>query len=158
MILNSPIGFLHILENQQGITNLIFLTEEEAVAIQNDTIGPFSKQLSEELKNYFAGKLERFTVPLSIQVGTPFQQRVWQALQNVPYGTTQSYADIAVAIDNPKAVRAIGQANRQNPLPIIIPCHRVIGKNGSMTGYSGASETGIAKKRFLLALENKKRG
>ena len=151
MLINSPIGFLHILEDQQGITNIIFVNEEEALAIKKVTTGPFGKQLALELERYFSGELKKFTVPL--QVGTPFQQHVWQALQNVPYGSTQSYADIAVAIENPKAVRAIGQANRNNPLPIVIPCHRIIGKNGSMTGYSGASEIGIAKKRYLLALE-----
>lgn len=153
MLINSPIGFLHILEDQQGITNIIFVNEEEALAIKKDTTGPFGKQLALELERYFSGELKKFTVPLSLQAGTPFQQHVWQALQNVPYGSTQSYADIAVAIENPKAVRAIGQANRNNPLPIVIPCHRVIGKNGSMTSYSGASEIGIAKKRYLLALE-----
>lgn len=153
MLINSPIGFLHILEDQQGITNIIFVNEEESLAIKKDTTGSFGKQLALELERYFSGELKKFTVPLSLQVGTPFQQQVWQALQNVPYGSTQSYADIAVAIENPKAVRAIGQANRNNPLPIVIPCHRIIGKNGSMTGYSGASEIGIAKKRYLLALE-----
>lgn len=153
MLINSPIGFLHILEDQKGITNLIFVNEEKALAIKKDTTGPFGKQLALELERYFSGELKKFTVPLSLQVGTPFQQHVWQALQNVPYGSTQSYADIAVAIENPKAVRAIGQANRNNPLPIVIPCHRIIGKNGSMTGYSGASEIGIDKKRYLLALE-----
>ncbi|MFS7411422.1 methylated-DNA--[protein]-cysteine S-methyltransferase [Carnobacterium maltaromaticum] len=153
MLINSPIGFLHILEDQQGITNIIFVNEEEDLTIKKVTTGPFGKQLALELERYFSGELKKFTVPLSLQVGTTFQQHVWQALQNVPYGSTQSYADIAVAIENPKAVRAIGQANRNNPLPIVIPCHRIIGKNGSMTGYSGASEIGIAKKRYLLALE-----
>ena len=87
-------------------------------------------------------------------MGTTFQQEVWQALTAVPYGETCSYLAIAEKIHRPKAVRAIGQANRNNPLPIIVPCHRVIGKNGKLVGYSGSTEEGLKIKERLLAIEN----
>ncbi|MBP8221372.1 MAG: methylated-DNA--[protein]-cysteine S-methyltransferase, partial [Aeromonadaceae bacterium] len=97
---------------------------------------------------YFAGRLQRFTLPLAAH-GTAFQQAVWQALCDIPYGETRSYGDIARAIGKPAAVRAVGAANGRNPLSIIVPCHRVIGQNGSLTGYAG----GLPIKQQLLALE-----
>lgn len=105
-------------------------------------------ELRRQLAAYFAGELHDFDLPLAPQ-GTPFQQSAWAALRAIPYGETRSYRDQAVAIGNPKAVRAVGLANGRNPLPIVIPCHRVIGANGSMTGFGG----GIDTKRFLLDLE-----
>lgn len=92
-------------------------------------------------------------MPLSINKGTIFQKKVWQALQAIPFGEIRTYKEIAIAVGSPKAVRAIGQANRTNPLPIVIPCHRVIGQNGQLTGYMGNTEEGIAIKRQLLVLE-----
>ncbi len=101
-----------------------------------------------QLDAYFAGTLRSFDLPLEPH-GSAFQQRVWAALQAIPYGQTRSYQDIAYAIGQPAACRAVGMANHRNPLPIVIPCHRVIGKNGALTGFGG----GLATKRFLLQLE-----
>ncbi len=108
----------------------------------------FFSLLDQQLNEYFAGDLSEFSIPLDIY-GTEFQKQVWDALQAIPYGETRSYQEQAMAIGNPKAVRAVANANRNNKISIIIPCHRVIGKNGSMTGYGG----GIWRKEFLLELE-----
>lgn len=109
-------------------------------------------QTEKQLKEYFKGQRNVFDLPLQMK-GTQFQQEVWQALQEIPYGETRTYSDIAVAIGRPKATRAVGMANHCNPLAIIVPCHRVIGKNGSLTGYAG----GLEKKQALLALESSER-
>jgi O-6-methylguanine DNA methyltransferase len=105
--------------------------------------------LARELDAYFAGKLRQFTVPLDLR-GTAFQLRVWQLLCEIPYGETRSYGQIAQALGNPKATRAVGQANGRNPIAIIVPCHRVIGSDGGLTGYGG----GLHRKRALLDLES----
>lgn len=101
-----------------------------------------------ELDDYFRGKRQIFNFPLDLR-GTEFQKDVWKALLNIPYGTTKSYSDIAIEINRPKAVRAVGAANGANPIPIVIPCHRVIGKDGSLTGFRG----GLELKKELLKLE-----
>ena len=106
------------------------------------------EQLREELAAYFAGTRTRFTVPL-VAPGTPFQERVWAELLRIPYGETRSYGEIARQIGSPGAFRAVGLANGHNPIGIIVPCHRVIGSNGSLTGYGG----GLDRKRALLELE-----
>jgi AraC family transcriptional regulator of adaptative response/methylated-DNA-[protein]-cysteine methyltransferase len=106
--------------------------------------------LEQQLCAYFSGELREFSVPLDTY-GTDFQQKVWQALQTIPYGETRSYQQQAIAIGNPKSVRAVANANRNNKISVLIPCHRVIGKNGAMTGYGG----GIWRKEYLLALESK---
>jgi methylated-DNA-[protein]-cysteine S-methyltransferase len=102
----------------------------------------------EELDLYLNDDLQKFSVPVAPS-GNDFQMSVWQALQNIPYGKTASYLEIARAVGNPAAVRAVGSANNRNRIPIIIPCHRVIGSNGSLVGYAG----GIWRKEFLLRLE-----
>ena len=101
-----------------------------------------------QLTAYFVGKLRHFDLPLAPR-GTPFQMSVWAALAKIPYGELRSYRDIARSIGNPAAVRAVGAANGRNPLPIVVPCHRVIASNGALTGFAG----GLAAKKFLLALE-----
>ena len=103
-----------------------------------------------QLSEYFAGARREFDLPLRLR-GTQFQLAVWNALRAIPYGETRSYADIAAAVGNEKACRAVGMANHRNPVSIIVPCHRVIGKGGSLTGYGG----GIDKKEFLLSLERR---
>lgn len=108
---------------------------------------PF-EDIAKQLHEYFAGKRREFDVELDMN-GTPFQLDVWSALREIPYGETRSYTDVARQIGRPKAVRAVGAANGANPIPIIVPCHRVIGSDGSLTGYGG----GEARKRALLALE-----
>lgn len=111
---------------------------------------PFFTGLNAQLQDYFAGTLQHFTVPLDT-VGTDFQQEVWQTLQKIPFGETFSYQQQAEVMGKPKAVRAVANANRNNKICILIPCHRVIGKDGSMTGYAG----GIWRKELLLELESK---
>ena len=107
---------------------------------------------AEQFTAYFDGRLQRFDLPLAAR-GTKFQQQVWQALAQIPYGETRSYTDIALVIDKPKAMRAVGAANGRNPLAIIVPCHRVIGRDGTLTGYAG----GLAIKQFLLKHEQEHR-
>ncbi len=106
------------------------------------------KKVKDQLLKYLAGKKKTFDLPLDFR-GTPFQKKVWGALSRIPYAQTRSYQDIAEAIGNPKATRAVGMANNRNPLPILVPCHRVIGKDGSMVGYGG----GLSLKKKLLSLE-----
>lgn len=105
-------------------------------------------QVAAELQQYFAGTLRDFTVPLVLR-GTPFQQRVWQIVRTIPYGSTITYGELAEALGDKKLSRAVGLANGANPIPIIVPCHRVIGKHGDLIGYGG----GLAMKRYLLQLE-----
>jgi O-6-methylguanine DNA methyltransferase len=105
-------------------------------------------QAEEQLRAYFAGKLRQFRIPLDMQ-GTDFQKQVWRQLQEIPYGETRSYRQIAAAIGQPNAVRAVGAANGSNPLAIVVPCHRVIGASGKLTGYGG----GLPLKKRLLELE-----
>ena len=102
-----------------------------------------------ELQDYFSGTLKRFEMPISLS-GTEFQRSIYRQLINIPYGETRSYSDIAEAIGNKKAVRAVGNANSKNPIAIVVPCHRVIGRDGSLTGFAG----GIEAKKILLRLEN----
>jgi methylated-DNA-[protein]-cysteine S-methyltransferase len=110
------------------------------------------KEASRQLDAYFAAELRSFDLPLNPR-GTPFQLSVWKALRNIPYGQTRSYGQIADVVGAPKAVRAVGAANGQNPIPIVIPCHRVIGSNGKLTGFGG----GLPLKRLLLDLESAQR-
>jgi O-6-methylguanine DNA methyltransferase len=118
-----------------------------ASVIEDANVKPL-RQASEQLERYFAGECEQFTCPLDLH-GTPFQLQVWNALTRIPYGETRTYTDIAREIGHPSAVRAVGAANGANPVAIIVPCHRVIGSNGSLTGYGG----GLPTKAWLLALE-----
>jgi AraC family transcriptional regulator of adaptative response/methylated-DNA-[protein]-cysteine methyltransferase len=108
------------------------------------------KQLKKELQAYFAGELTKFAVPLDCP-GTGFQQEVWSGLQEIPYGSTSTYQQQAIAINKPKAIRAVAKANGCNRISIVIPCHRVIGKDGSLTGYGG----GLARKKWLIEFEGK---
>ncbi|MCG7656073.1 methylated-DNA--[protein]-cysteine S-methyltransferase [Wielerella bovis] len=105
--------------------------------------------VAEQIQHYFSGSLKQFSVPIDF-IGTDFQQRVWRILQTIPYGETISYAEQAAKLGNPKAVRAVAAANGQNKISIIVPCHRVIGSNGKLTGYAG----GLPRKQFLLDLES----
>ena len=105
-------------------------------------------ELEKQLKEYFAKERKEFTLPITL-VGTPFQEEVWKVLQTIPYGETRTYKEQAIAVGNPKGVRAVANANSKNRLSIIVPCHRVIGSNGTLTGYAG----GLSRKEFLLNLE-----
>ena len=147
--IDSPIGGIQITDNGLGITSLKFL-KSEVFNNGGEIPSPIAEKAIKQLDEYFNGKRKAFDLPLSIE-GTNFQKTVWEELLKIPYGETLSYKDIAVRIGNPKAARAIGGANNKNRIPIIIPCHRVIGKNGALVGYSNGPEI----KEFLLNLESK---
>jgi len=153
-IFKSPIGFLKISEDEGQITGLYVQQPKEELILPQDHV-PHSDLIYEAYKQvneYFAGKRIKFDLPLGYG-GTPFQQSVWRELQKIPYGETRSYEDIAIGIGNKKAVRAVGQANNRNPILIIVPCHRVINKNGDIAGFG----CGVEVKRFLLDLEKSNR-
>lgn len=141
--LNSPIGILSIIADETALLRIDLGDIEKKISGNSVT-----EQTKAQLLEYFNKKRTEFTVPLSPK-GTEFQQKVWLALTEIPYGHTASYEDIAIKTNNPKACRAVGGANNKNPIPIIIPCHRVIGKNGSLIGYAGGTEI----KKYLLNLE-----
>lgn len=148
---NSPIGTLKLSAEDEHLTGVSFLQKDmnQISVIQNSV--SHSDLLYEaytQLQEYFAGKRTQFELPIHNE-GTAFQRRVWQELRRIPYGETRSYQDLATAIGNPKACRAVGQANNKNPLLIINPCHRVIHKNGDITGFA----CGTDMKQFLLDLE-----
>lgn len=146
----SPIGTLTIQASDQGLLGAWFqtqTTQPDHLGIRNDK-HPYLVQAVKEYQEYFTGTRTVFDVPVAAK-GTQFQQKVWQTLTDIPHGTTWSYQELAYAIENPKAVRAVGLANGKNPISIIVPCHRVIGKNGALTGYAG----GIEIKRWLLEHE-----
>lgn len=145
----SPIGILTITESDDGISEIAFGEKEsEAGGAVTAELSPLLRETIRQLKEYFAGERREFDVPLSLD-GTEFQIRVWKELLKIPYGETRSYKQIAEAAGNEKACRAVGMANNRNHIPIIIPCHRVIGSNNKMVGYGG----GLDKKEWLLALE-----
>ncbi|MCI8963685.1 MAG: methylated-DNA--[protein]-cysteine S-methyltransferase [Eubacterium sp.] len=148
LYLPSPIGTLRLEADQQGICRLAFC--HTTVEYSETSVSPFLIEAKNQLDEYFSGKRKIFSLPLSLQ-GTNFQIQVWETLQTIPYGETWYYGQLAEAVGNPKACRAVGMANHRNPLPILIPCHRVIGKNGSLTGYGG----GLDIKEKLLALEQR---
>lgn len=142
----SPFGRIGV-EELDGTLTRIWLPGETA-AVSEGAETPLLRTAFRQLEAYFEGELTVFDLPLNPR-GTPFMQEVWKALCNVPYGHTASYKDIAVAIGRPKACRAVGLANNRNPLPIVIPCHRIIGSKGALVGYGG----GLDMKRRLLELE-----
>jgi len=144
---SSPVGFMEIAGDRSYIYEITFLKEGVSPG-RSDESTPVLEQCKSQLDEYFAGRRKTFDLPLMLR-GTPFQKRVWEELAKIPYGKTLSYSDIADAIGNPGAVRAVGGANHSNPVSIIIPCHRVIGKDGSLTGYGG----GLWKKQWLLEHE-----
>jgi methylated-DNA-[protein]-cysteine S-methyltransferase len=151
VVYKSPVGPLALASDGQALTGLAFETQSHPCrALEGAEVGRDGvlDEARRQLDLYFAGKLKAFDLALNPQ-GTAFQKRVWMALRAIPFGTTASYAEIANRIDAPKAVRAVGGANGRNPIAIIVPCHRVIGANGSLAGFGG----GIERKQFLLALE-----
>jgi methylated-DNA-[protein]-cysteine S-methyltransferase len=146
--LQTEIGRIAIEENGAAVTNVYFEKEEiisQATVRETELL----KEAERQLNRYFAGKQKEFSIPIAA-AGTKFQQRVWKSLCSIPYGETRSYKEIAVLAGSPKAFRAVGMANNRNPVPIFIPCHRVIGANGKLIGYRG----GLDVKEKLLNLEN----
>ncbi|MEO6785133.1 MAG: methylated-DNA--[protein]-cysteine S-methyltransferase [Chthoniobacteraceae bacterium] len=147
----SPIGTLRICGTDAALTGVFMESERHESGQPRDAVrdaAPF-RAAQRQIEEYFAGERREFSVPVAAE-GTDFQRRVWRELCAIPYGTTESYGEIARRIGNPRAVRAVGLANGRNPISIIVPCHRVIGANGTLTGYGG----GLERKRFLLALES----
>ena len=142
--LDSKFGTLEVCADQHGVTSIRFVKEK----CKAPNKCSFTQQAVEQLQEYFAGKRTQFNLSLNAQ-GTAFQHQVWKELRTIQYGQTCSYADIAKGIHNPKAFRAVGAANGRNPLTIVVPCHRVIGSNGKLTGYAW----GMSIKTGLLELE-----
>ena len=149
-LFDSPIGPLVLSGGDEALTGLAFSDSKKAPEIDSSWTrddGAFA-EVARQLRAYFAGELSHFVLELAPR-GTPFQQRVWQALRSIPYGSTTTYGKLAVALGDPRAARAVGLANGRNPIPIVLPCHRVIGADGSLTGYGG----GMQRKQWLLAHE-----
>ncbi|CAM2978444.1 methylated-DNA--[protein]-cysteine S-methyltransferase [Hathewaya histolytica] len=150
---NSIIGELYIIVDEKGLKRIELCKENfQAYLSKNKDIKENTlacNEIIKQLEEYFKGERKTFELSISLE-GTEFRKKVWRALMKIPYGETRSYSDIAIDIENPNSVRAVGGANRSNPIPIIIPCHRVIGKNGSLTGYLGDK---MEIKRRLLEIE-----
>jgi methylated-DNA-[protein]-cysteine S-methyltransferase len=140
---DTPIGTLCLTRDEAGLSGIGFTGTGHARSTD-----PLLLEAADQLHTYFAGERERFDLPLSLH-GTEFQRRVWATVASIPYGTATTYGALADALGRPTAWRAVGAANGRNPLPIVIPCHRVVGVSGALTGYGG----GLERKRALLALE-----
>ena len=144
----SPIGDLLLTGDGTALTRLLMSPFAVEDTWERDDDG--LREYVQQLEDYFAGNRRDFDIPVD-PAGTPFQKRVWEALCEIPYGQTWSYLQLATRIGNPKACRAVGLANGRNPIAVVVPCHRVIGANGSLTGYGG----GMDRKRILLDLERR---
>lgn len=148
----TPVGLLRLVASEKGIAAILWEKDSPQRAslrgLQESSDHPLLLQLEKQLQEYFDKKRTRFDLPLDPQ-GTEFQKKVWLALRKIPYGETKSYVQIAQALGKPSASRAVGAANSRNPLSIVVPCHRVIGANGKLTGFAG----GLDNKSFLLKLE-----
>jgi methylated-DNA-[protein]-cysteine S-methyltransferase len=148
----SPIGTLKLVASDQGLVAILWERDNPRRVRLSDLAEhpehPILVQTETELKEYFAGKRDAFTVPLDMR-GTPFQKQVWEALLSIPFGETRTYGQLANRLGNPKATRAVGAANGRNPIAIVVPCHRVIGFSGKLTGFAG----GLEAKAHLLQLE-----
>ena len=149
----SPLGDVLLAATEHGLAGVWFVEGQQHMPDTNgwrtDNTHPALKTATQQLAEYFNGQRQTFDLTLYPTWGTPFQRAVWQALQYIPYGRTSTYSDIARHIGKPKAVRAVGAAIGQNPHTILVPCHRVVGTNGSLTGFAG----GLERKTFLLTLE-----
>ena len=146
LVFDTPLGQMALAEEEGALTRLFLPGEGIPRLVSRET--PLLSKGRDEILAYLWGERRSFDLPLD-PMGTPFQQAVWAELRRIPYGETRSYAQVAAGIGKPKAVRAVGQANHRNPLPIFIPCHRVIGASGKLTGYGG----GLDLKEKLLELE-----
>jgi methylated-DNA-[protein]-cysteine S-methyltransferase len=148
----SPVGRLKLVASDQGLAAILWENDDPARVrlghLTEDGAHPVLRTAEAQLDEYFAGKRRAFTVPLDA-AGTPFQRKVWRALSEIPFGETRGYGQLARGIGHVNASRAVGAANGRNPISIIVPCHRVIGASGKLTGFAG----GLAVKEFLLRLE-----
>lgn len=148
--METPIGRLIIKENGTAVTTIQVAWEKEEVSETQGKETPLLRETKKQLQEYFDGQRKSFDLPLQPD-GTVFQQKVWQALRQIPYGETRSYKELADMVGNPKACRAVGGANNKNPILILIPCHRVIGTDGSLTGFA----VGLPAKKYLLEQEQR---
>lgn len=146
--LDSPVGRLRLVSDGKHLTAIEWEQRQAIDPDDTEKTDPALSACAKQLREYFAGERRSFDLPLS-PTGSEFQKNVWAALKAIPYGKLRSYRDIAESLDNPKAVRAVGAANGRNPIPIVVPCHRVIGSDGSLTGFAG----GLEAKKVLLELE-----
>ncbi|MDA8792141.1 methylated-DNA--[protein]-cysteine S-methyltransferase [Bacteriovoracaceae bacterium] len=154
LIMKTPVGELTLFASDTGVASLLWenfdtkkiIKRYNSEMVEHDIL----LQAKSELKKYFAGNLKNFKIPLDLE-GTPFQLKVWQELKKIPYGKTMSYKELATKVGNPNASRAVGGANGKNPVGVIIPCHRVIGASGKLTGFAG----GVVVKSKLLKIEKK---
>jgi methylated-DNA-[protein]-cysteine S-methyltransferase len=151
--MKSPVGELKLVSNDKGLAAILWENDDPSRVKLSPLVEnknhPVLLETERQLKDYFAGKLKKFSIKLDF-VGTEFQKKVWKALTSIPFSETRSYGQIAKQIGHPKAVRAVGAANGKNPISIIAPCHRVIGSNGKLTGFAG----GLKAKAFLLGIES----
>lgn len=152
MQLETPIGPLTVTATEKAVTAIRFGTQvpEGSKRCTEAEATPLLRRAAEEIGDYFAGLRRDFTLPLAPE-GTPFQQKVWEALRTIPYGETRTYKEIAIQIGHNQSFRAVGMANNRNPIVVVVPCHRVIGYDGKLTGYAG----GLDVKEQLLALEKR---
>lgn len=155
-VIPSPLGLIGIASTSKGLCRIKLQVASQSafydeLIAEHHTLPEIkeTQNLKKQFDLYFAGKLREFTCPLDLEQGTPFQKKVWRKLISIPYGTTRSYEWLAKSIGNANACRAVGNANGQNPIPIIIPCHRIVRKNGDLGGYAGGSQI----KQSLLNLE-----
>ena len=153
--MKSPVGRLTLVANDKSLVALLWENEKpnrvKLPEMEKSSKNPVILETSKQLKEYFAGERKSFDLPLD-PMGTEFQQKVWKALRKIPFGKTKSYKELAIAVGNPNASRAVGAANGKNPISIIVPCHRVIGANGKLTGFAG----GLENKDILLKTESSK--
>ncbi|MEO0480062.1 MAG: methylated-DNA--[protein]-cysteine S-methyltransferase [Planctomycetota bacterium] len=147
-ILETPIGPLVLRADRDAVREVRFANDARPAPETTRRTGPL-RELERELKAYFRGRVQKFETPCEPLIGTEFQRQVWNALRGIPFGETRSYGEIAEQIGRPSAVRAVGAANGRNPIPILVPCHRVVGSNRSLTGFGG----GLEAKKALLELE-----
>ena len=150
-VIESPVGQLHLAATDEGLTHILFVDQMDCspqVVTGTGAAQRILRETERQLDDYFVGRRRKFDLPLA-PAGTEFQRAAWKALAEVPYGETISYAELARRMERPRAVRAVGAANGANPIPIILPCHRIIGADGTLTGYGG----GLGRKRRLLSLE-----
>ena len=155
---DTPVGRLTLIATEKGLAAILWENDDpnrvHAKAVTEDTNHPILLEAEQQLQEYFEGTRNSFSLPLDL-LGTAFQKQVWEALSAIPYGETRNYTQIAEQIRNPRAVRAVGAANGRNPISIVLPCHRVIGASGDLTGFAGGLET---KARLLTmegAMQNK---
>lgn len=151
---DSPIGKLQLVASDLGLVAIMWEKDRPGRVrlddLQENTSHPILVRTEQELTQYFAGKRNSFSVPLDLR-GTPFQKQVWEALLGIPFGETRTYGQLAVQLGNPKSTRAVGAANGRNPIAVIVPCHRVVGFSGKLTGFAG----GLDAKAHLLSLEGR---